>query len=137
MRSHKLTTLFYIIESPFYVEKYIGLTTRSLQQRFNEHKKSKEWIVDNSFSIKEIDRIEHDNIYNLEDYLRERNRASNKEIILIAKYSMEYDLQNISVGGEWGSRILWQIKQGKWVTKYGSIGGFIEYKQRESKISKK
>ena len=113
-----------------------GASTVAVASAFNEHKKSKEWIVDNSFSIKEIDRIEHDNIYNLEDYLRERNRASNKEIILIAKYSMEYNLQNISVGGEWGSRILWQIKQEKWVTKYGSIEGFFEYKQRESKIRK-
>ena len=51
MKSHKLTTLFYLIESPNYLEKYIGLTTRTLQQRFNEHKKSKEWIIDNSFSI--------------------------------------------------------------------------------------
>jgi hypothetical protein len=136
MKSHKLTTLFYIIESPNHLEKYIGLTTRTLQQRFNEHKKSKEWIIDNSFSIKEIDRIEHDNIYNLVDYLRERDNAANREIVLIASYSKDNYLQNISEGGEWGSRILWQIKQEKWVSKYGSIQGFIEYKHRESKIKR-
>ena len=136
MKSHKLTTLFYLIESPNYLEKYIGLTTRTLQQRFNEHKKSKEWIIDNSFSIKEIDRIEHDNIYNLVDYLRERDHAANREIVLIASYSKDNNLQNISEGGEWGSRILWQIKQEKWVSKYGSIEGFIEYKHRESKIKR-
>jgi predicted GIY-YIG superfamily endonuclease len=136
MKSYKLTTLFYLIESPYYTEKYIGLTTRTLQQRFNEHKKSKDWIIDNTFSIREIDRIEHNNIHNLEDFLREKNRAANKEKNLISTYSREWNLQNISIGGEWGMAILWQIKQEKWITKYGSIEGFREYKQRENNVKK-
>jgi len=134
MKSYKLTTLFYLIESPDYTEKYIGLTTRTLQQRFNEHKKSKDWIIDNTFSIREIDRIEHNNIHNLEDFLREKDRATNKEKNLISTYSSECNLQNISTGGEWGMAILWQIKQEKWITKYGSIEGFREYKQRENNV---
>jgi len=136
MRSYKLTTLFYIIESPNHSEKYIGLTTRTLKQRFNEHKKTKNWIIDNTFSIKEIDRIEHNNIYNLDDYLSEKNRAANNEINLISVYSKQFNLQNISNGGEWGTKILWQIKQKKWVAKYGNVEGFINYKQRENKIKK-
>ena len=134
MKSYKLTTLFYLIESPYYTEKYIGLTTRTLQQRFNEHKKSKDWIIDDTFAIREIDRVEHNNIHNLEDFLRERNRAANKEIALISTYSKEWNLQNISDGGEWGANILWQIKQEKWIAKYGSIEGFREYKQRENNV---
>jgi len=134
MKSYKLTTLFYLIESPDYTEKYIGLTTRTLQQRFNEHKKSKDWIIDNTFSIREIDRIEHSNIHNLEDFLRERNRATSKEIALISTYSKEWNLQNLSDGGEWGAKILWQIKQENWIAKYGSVEGFREHKQRENNV---
>ncbi len=134
MRSYKLTTLFYLIESPNHSEKYIGLTTRTLKQRFNEHKKSKDWIIDNTFSIKEIDRIEHNNIYNLDDYLSEKNIASKTEINLISVYSKQCNLKNISNGGEWGLKILWQIKQKKWVDKYGNVEGFIKYKQKENKL---
>jgi hypothetical protein len=64
---------------------YVGLTTRTLKQRFIEHIKSKELDSD-YYGIKEICRISHRDIKSLDDFRNEYNLAAEREKQLIADY---------------------------------------------------
>ena len=130
--NNKLITRFYVILNCLRIPKYIGLTTRTLKQRFREHIKQKH-LVD--CTIEEIAYIEHENIDSLEKFIEERHKAGELEKRLIKKYkNAGYDLMNLSDGGEWGSQIYHRIMKEDFFKKYGTYEGFQEEYNNQKEI---
>lgn len=113
---------------------YVGVTTTTVQHRFQQHIKSK-MLNPDVYSVIEFDRLEHGNISSIEDYNRERLKV----VFLEQKYIKEEkengsNLLNISIGGEWGSQILNKLQKKNFLKKYGSYDGFKEYNKWMLKI---
>jgi hypothetical protein len=126
-----MITIFYkIIHNDEVV--YVGVTTQTIQRRLLQHKKSKH--LDDSYTIEEICRIVHPKIDSLEVYYKERIKVVELERKLIQEEKDKgSNLLNISVGGEWGNRILNKLVKDNFFKKYGSYDGYEEYKKRRNK----
>lgn len=112
---------------------YVGITTRTIQRRFQEHIKTKK--LNSKFcSIIQIDELEHDNITSLDEYYSEYNKVKTLE----RKYIQEEKdkgskLLNISCGGEWGTHILHNILKEQFFETYGSYNGFKQWLNKKKK----
>ena len=120
-----MITLFYKILYKKERVVYVGVTTRSLVQRFNEHVKKKE-LNEIDYSIEEIDRIDHGNISTLDDLRRERVKVFELENYYINKYKSKF-LLNISDGGEWGVNLYKKLLKEDFINKYGNLDNYEEY----------
>lgn len=125
---NKLITRYYVIFNYLRIPIYIGLTTRTLKQRFKEHIKTKHL---KDCTIDEIAEIDHGEIDSLEKFRQEQKKVQDLERLLIKKYlNADFNLLNISKGGEWGTQILHKICKENFFKKYGSYDGFEkEYKK--------
>lgn len=112
---------------------YVGVTTTTVQHRFQQHIKSKGLNPD-VYSVIEFDRLEHGNISSIEDYNREKKKVVELERKYIAEERAKgSNLLNISVGGEWGANILYKLRKEGFIERFGSYNGFKEYKVRIDK----
>ena len=78
-------TLFYKILNKVGEVVYVGVTLRTLQQRFNEHLQSKKALNNKDYSIVEFDRIEHPLFASSEVFYQERKKV----VLLERKYIQE------------------------------------------------
>ena len=130
-----ITRFYHILNSKNQVV-YVGLTTRTIEKRFLEHKRAKQ--LNDSFTIKEIDKIEHPKIDSLEIYYREKLKTSLIEQQYIKKeLNNGHRLLNLSKGGEWGTQILNKILKEDFFKIYGSYEGYIEYRKQYIKRKNK
>ena len=114
---------------------YVGVTTTTIQKRFSQHVYSKN-LNPKLYSVIEFDRIYHNNIISIEDYKKERQKVAELERKYIAEEkSKGSNLLNISIGGEWGSKILFDILKEKFFEIYGSYDGYKKWVKKE--INKK
>lgn len=128
-----MKTLFYILLYKNTQVIYAGVTTRSLNQRFNEHIKQKR-LNKKDYSIKKIDEIIHPNILNFNDYIKEKEKVTKLETHYIKEYGKKFNLLNISKGGEWGSYIYNLLSKENFLKNYGSLDGYKEYILRKNKL---
>ena len=101
-----MITHFYKIYNKYNEVVYVGVTTRTVKQRFIEHVKSKELnFID--YYCKEFYTINHKNIKTVKDYYEEKEKVKFLERKFI-KEELEKgsNLLNISKGGEWCSYLL-------------------------------
>ena len=108
---------------------YVGVTTRTIQDRFKQHIKSKQ--LDNHYSVVGFDKIIHPDIKSLDDYYKEYKKVAYLE----KKYIKEErnkgsNLLNISSGGEWGGAILNKLLKKDFLRKHGSYDGYEIYRKR-------
>lgn len=68
-----MKTIFYKILNSKNEVIYVGVTTRSLQERFNEHVSDKSLNKEN-YTIFEFDSINHNIIESIEDFYNERKK---------------------------------------------------------------
>ena len=110
---------------------YVGVTTRTVDKRFNEHIKQK-YLNRKNYSCVEIDKIIHPKIKTIEEFYNERQKVK----FLEQKYIRECKnngirLLNISDGGEWGCSILNKLKKENFFKKYGTYDGYVEWKNKK------
>ena len=109
-----MKTKFYKILNKDKVVIYIGVTTRSIEERFKEHIKTKN-LNPTEYSIVEFDEIIHPEINSLEIFYEEWKKVSELERKYIKEeLTKNSNLLNISEGGEWGNEIL--NKQKKYIS---------------------
>lgn len=114
---------------------YVGVTTRTINERFREHLISKSLSGD--YSVIEFDYIEHPEISSLEVFYNERLKV----VKLEQKYIKEEldkgsNLLNISAGGEWGYNILDKLRREEFLSEFGSYDSYKEYKKGKGKSKK-
>ena len=126
-----MKTRFYKILYKHQQVVYVGVTTRTVAQRFREHIKSKH-LNPEIYSAIQFDEIEHPNITSMEEYYNEYHKVKALEQKYI-KEELEKGspLLNISVGGEWGSKILSDILKEQFFETYGSYDGYKKWVKRE------
>ena len=128
-----MKTRFYKILYKHQQVVYVGVTTRTVAQRFREHIKSKH-LNPEIYSAIQFDEIEHPNITSMEEYYNEYHKVKALEQKYI-KEELEKGspLLNISVGGEWGSKILSDILKEQFFETYGSYDGFEKWIKHKRK----
>lgn len=112
---------------------YVGVTTRTIDKRFNEHIKQK-YLNRKNYSCVEIDKIIHPKIKTIEEFYNERQKVKYLE----QKYIRECKnngirLLNISDGGEWGCSVLNKLKKENFFKKYGTYDGYVQWKNKKEK----
>ena len=125
-----MDTIFYKILNKDGEVVYIGVTTRTIKKRFEEHLKSKR-LDPKLYSIVEFDRVHHPEISSLEIFYEERRKVAYLE----RKYIKEAqesgaNLLNLSEGGEWGASIVHRLQKENFLRMYGSYDGFRKYIRR-------
>lgn len=110
-----LTKIYKIIDNCDDTPVYVGVTTRTVKQRFEEHVRSKN-LDPNKYRCETIITVKHGLIVDIVDYVRERNKIKALEKYYIEFYSTKYRLLNISAGGEWGANILHRLLNNSKVT---------------------
>lgn len=120
-----MRTLFYIIKYKNEQVIYVGITTRSLIQRFKEHIKSKE-LNNIDYTIEKIDKIDHPDITTLQQLKVERERVYKLESYYIKEYSKNNVLLNISDGGEWGANLYTKLSKKEFIERFGTLEGYIK-----------
>ena len=108
---------------------YVGVTTKEITERFNQHIGAK-GLTDN-YSVIEFDCVEHPEFTTLETFYAERRKI----VELEQKYIKEElekgsKLLNISKGGEWGCTILEKLRKEEFIRKFGSYDKYKEYKKK-------
>jgi hypothetical protein len=112
---------------------YVGVTTRTVKARFQEHKNKKSLADDCTCII--IDSIIHPEIKDLETFSEERKKVADLEQKYIKEEKLKgSNLINISEGGEWGAHVLSQIQKQEFFKKYGTYNGYIEYRRHTNII---
>ena len=111
---------------------YIGVTTRPVAKRFQEHIVSKG--LNEDYSVIEFDCIRHPVLDSLETYYEERKKI----VELEQKYIREEiqrgsHLLNISVGGEWGSQVIEKLRKEDFYRRFSSYDNYEEYKAQADK----
>lgn len=131
-----LITRFYKILYKNTETVYIGVTTRPINKRFSQHIHSK-GLNPKIYTCVEFDRIEHNDIKNLEDYYNEKRKVVELERKYIREEKIKGSkLLNISIGGEWGSAIINNLYKEYFFNKYKTYNGYLEYKRRKIFIQK-
>ena len=111
---------------------YVGVTTRSVDERFREHKKKKQ-LLDNYTCIK-IHEIIHPDIKDLKTFYGEYLKVSALEQQYINEEREKgANLLNISAGGEWGAHVLSKIQKEEFFKRHGTYDGYIEYRNSVNK----
>lgn len=126
-----MKTKFYKILNKDKVVIYIGITTRSIEERFKEHIKTKN-LNPTEYSIVEFDEIIHPEIISLEIFYEEWKKVSELERKYIKEeLTKNSNLLNISEGGEWGNEILNKLKKKNFSEKFNSYSSYKEYKRKK------
>ena len=112
---------------------YVGLTTRTINERFKEHVKSKSLNL-KDYSIIEFDCVEHPDINSIDLFYEEKRKVA----LLEQKYIRDElekgsNLLNLSAGGEWGSNIIEKLRKEEFFKQFGSYDSYLSYKERISK----
>ena len=131
-----METIFYKILYRGEKVVYVGVTLRTLYERFKEHLRTKELNTKNH-AIIEFDRIKHPEINSLEVFYEERKKVAELEQKYI-KEELEKGskLLNLSKGGEWGTQILSRLKKEEFLKEFGSYEGYQEYKKKKDIIKR-
>lgn len=119
----KIITRVYKIVDKDNTPVYIGVTTRPLYKRFNEHVKTKN-LDKYLYKCIEIDRIVHPTISDEESFKQELKKVKDLEKRYINEYQLKFDLLNRSNGGEWGSCISNKILKTNVLLKYADYNVF-------------
>ena len=131
-----MKTIFYKILYKGKSVIYVGVTTRELIQRFNEHLKQKK-LTSKDYSIVKFYEIKHPEINSLEIFYREREKVAKLECNYIKEELKKgSNLLNLSEGGEWGSQILNKLREREFFKKFGSYEGYQEYRKKKDKIKR-
>lgn len=113
---------------------YIGVTTRTINERFREHIISK-GLNRKDYSVVEFDSIEHPEIISIEIYYKEKQRVAELERKYIKEAKLQgYDILNISDGGEWCENILSKLRKEKFLAIYGSYDNYKKWHKKIYKI---
>lgn len=122
-----MITRFYKIYNIHNKVVYVGVTTRNINVRFNEHLKNKK-LNDKNYYIKEFYQIKHKDIYTLKDFYKERKIVSDLEKRFIKEEKDNGSLLlNISIGGQWGECILNRLKEKEFFNKHKNYDEFKKY----------
>lgn len=122
-----MITRFYKIYNKEDKVVYVGITTRSVNQRFKEHVFYKK-LNKSEYYCKEFYKLNHGNIKNLTDYFRERKKVVKLERKFIKDEKNNGNtLLNISSGGEWLTDLLRKLQETEFFNKYGKDGDFEKY----------
>jgi hypothetical protein len=129
-----METIFYKILHDNKDVVYVGVTTRTLAQRFKEHIKTKS-LNSEHYSIIEFDKISHPDISSIEEYCTERKKVAELEQRYIKEeLDKGSNLLNVSTGGEWGADILEKLRRENFIAQYGSIAGYKLYRKKKLKF---
>ena len=108
---------------------YVGVTTRTINERFKEHIISKSLNIED-YSIVEFYMIEHPEITSLEIFYNEKLKVAELEQKFIKEeLNKGSHLLNISNGGEWGTHILIKLKREEFLLRFGSYDTYKYYKK--------
>ena len=108
---------------------YVGVTTRTINKRFQEHVSLKK--LNQHYSVVEFDKIEHPKIDCLKTYYEECCKVSNLERKYIREEKLKGSkLLNISLGGEWGTTILNKLYRKDFFEKFGTYDNYIKYRKK-------
>ena len=130
-----MITYFYKIVNSNNIPIYIGVTTRNINKRFVEHIRTKHLLFKNYKCI-EIDRIVHPTISTIEEFRKEYKKVSKLEKFYIKEYKLNFNLLNISSGGEWGSSILYKISKKRFFNRYKTYQNFENIHKKGLKCKK-
>lgn len=105
---------------------YVGVTTRKITKRFQEHIKTKN--LNDRYTCVEFDKLIHPPMDSIDTFYAEYRKVADLE----RKYIQEEkdkgsSLLNISKGGEWGTDILSKLRKKNFLEKYKSYDGYRTY----------
>lgn len=105
----KIVSRFYVIygdNTPIYV----GYTNRTIKQRFNEHKKDKDFSNYSKVEVKEVDRLEFDFTWDMIQVNENAKQVSNRESMLIKQYGTINSLYQKGFGDIQGGQTWASVK---------------------------
>ena len=113
---------------------YIGVTTRTIDERFREHILAK-GLNKSGYCIVEFNKIEHPDINSIEVYYQEKQKVAELECEYIKEAKMQgHSLLNISNGGEWCENILSKLRKEKFIEIYGSYDNYKQYHKNKKRL---
>lgn len=137
----KIKSKFYVIYGDG-VPIYVGFTSRTVHQRFLEHKKSKDFSDFDEVRVKELkeDELDFDFTWNYSIVENEANKVSKKEVKLVKKFGTQNSkFQKANGGGVVWNHIKYFVLSNKDNPKYrgmsgSEIHGYLENRKKEMSI---
>jgi len=138
---YKIKSKFYVIYGDG-VPIYIGFTSRTVKQRFSEHKKSKDFSDFDEVRVEELkeDELDFDFTWDYNIVESEADEVSKKEAELVKKFGTQNSkFQKANGGGTVWTHIKYFVLSNKDNPKYRGMGGseiheYLENREKEMAI---
>ena len=137
----KIKSKFYVIYGDG-VPIYVGFTSRTVKQRFLEHKKSKDFYDYNEVKVKELkeDELDFDFTWDYNIVESEANKVSQREAELVRKFGTQNsEFQKANGGGTVWNNIKYFVLSNQDNPKYRGMNGteihaYLESRKKEMRI---